>query len=155
MRFSINYPDGMTAPKGLCIPSLEDVQAAVRLAEILTKYIDLDFEEGDEIPVSVNDEVCVLDGKLVDASLTEGITLHPSASRWTTELIFEMILPVLFGDKPTMAIPKVNLVEVEECLKLLINFVWGLQDKLPIVEDFCLENLYVVDTSISLAERIS
>lgn len=154
MKLILNYPETLTCPKGLHIPRLEDVQQAVRLTEILTKYIDLDFEEGDEIPVSVNDEVFILEGKLVDASLTEGVTLYPSASRWAAGSIFGAILSTLIGDKPMVAISKINLTEIAKEMEDLVNFVWNLRDKLPVINEFCLKHDYIVDTATSLEEKV-
>lgn len=155
MKFVIDYPAGMIEPRGLHIPRLEDIQQSVRLAEIIAQYIDPILEDDDVFPVTVCDEVFILEGKLVDASSIEGITLYPSAIPWTVESISEVMLPSLFGDKEIVTIPKVNLIEVAESMKILINFIWDLQDKLPIIKEFCDEHEYIIDTSISLSEKAS
>lgn len=97
MRFIINYPAEMVEIKGLHIAKKEDVQQAIKLVEMVADYVDTGYEIGEEFEIAVSDEISILEGKLVDANLSEGVRLHPSVSKWTTETIFEMILHGLFG----------------------------------------------------------
>ena len=79
------------------IPSLEDTNRAIRLAEMVVGYIDVDFDDDDEFTVRVSDEVFLHDGKLVDARCTgEGIVLCPSHNKWDLESIFDMIMYSIF-----------------------------------------------------------
>lgn len=155
MKFSINYPHGMVEPKGLHVPQLEDIQEAVKLAEIITKHVNIGLEEYDEFPISVSDEVFVHSGKLIDVSVSEGIRFYPSVSRWTVESLFETILSTLLNNTESVAISKINLTVIAEQMKILINFIWNLRDELPIINDFCNEHDYIIDTSITVSEKIS
>ncbi len=98
MNFIIDYPENMIEPRGLHIPSLEDVKAAVSLVGIVVNYVDTAYEDCEDFDIRVNDEVFFHQGKLIDISDTgEGILIHPSCSEWTVETIFEMILHSMFG----------------------------------------------------------
>ena len=97
MIFRINYPSEITAPKGLNIPSLENIIQAVNLAEIVASYANVNFDDDAEFTTAVSDEVNVLDGKLVDSHNTgEGVVLYPSHNPWNMESILASILHALF-----------------------------------------------------------
>jgi len=158
MNLIINYPTEMTQPKGLHLPKVEDVQQTVKFAELVASYVNLDYEDDEAFTVMVTDEIDVSsDGRLINCYDTgEGIILHPSVSTWTVEAIFELILTSLFGEKgKTAMIPIVNLAEIAEGMKTLINFIWNLQGELPLIEDFCNKHDDIMDISISLSEKAS
>jgi len=155
MKFIINYPENMTAPKGLFTPCLEDVQMAVRLAEIVVSYVDVPgYDSDDEFEVFVSDEVFVRQDILIDTDISEGVRLHPAARPWTVESVFEAILISLFGNETIIAISRNNLTEIAEAMKILINFIWNLQSTLPLVKDFCNEHEYLMDIGTTLSEKV-
>jgi len=145
----------MTEPKGLHIPCLEDIERVVELAGIVVKYIDVGLEDNDEFPISVCDEILIHDGRLVDVYSSEGICFYPSVNRWTLEAIFGTILSSLFYDEKVIAISRNNLTAIAEQMKLMVNFIWGLGDKLPAANDFRLKHDNIMDMSISISEKVS
>lgn len=155
MIFTLEYPENLITPKGLHLPSRKALEQAVRLLEILKRYVKVSDEEEYEFNIMVSDEVSTLNGKLVDISDTgEGIVICPSVTQWDLEGIFNIILNTLFNNKEHIAISRENLAEIAEYERILINFTWGLQDKLPIVKEFCDTHENIMDASISISEIV-
>lgn len=98
MRFKIDYPSEMTAPKGLDLPKIEDIQMAVRLAGTVILHVNPVFEANDEFTITVCDEINLSkDNKLVDFRSTgEGIIIYPSANSCSMESVLGTILYCLY-----------------------------------------------------------